>query len=246
MIIDIHTHNTDGWVGSLATLSAKQGIGRLVLLGDVLRYGEQPTPEEVSRINQDTLACVNQYPDRMRGFCFLNPGNPPDLLEEEAVRCLSRSEFIGIKLEISTNVRSLKLDPLMKILERFDVPLLQHCWYKSVDRYSGESDPSDVADLAKRFPRVKIIMAHLCGCRERGVEDIADCPNVWIDTSGGQPEAGFIEYAVRRIGARRLLYGSDAPYRDFGCQLAKVREAAISAADRELILWKNAEELFSW
>jgi predicted TIM-barrel fold metal-dependent hydrolase len=50
-------------------------------------------------------------------------------------------------------------------------------------------------------------MAHLCGCGYRGVEFIADFPNVYVDTSGGQAEDGFLQYAVKRIGANRLLYG---------------------------------------
>ena len=246
MIIDIHTHNITNSVDTAAAAAIAAGIDRFVMLGDVLRCGESPTPEEVRAINNDTLADVRRYCDKARGFCFLNPDNPPEFLEEESARCLSLPEFAGIKLEISVNVRSPKLDPVMRILERYDMPLMQHCWYKTVDKFAGESDPSDVAHLARRFPRVKIIMAHICGCRERGIEDIAELPNVWVDTSGGQPEAGFIEYAVRRIGARRLLYGSDAPYRDYGCQLAKVREADIPESARRLILGENAEELLAW
>ena len=246
MVLDIHTHNLAGRTDTVVAEAERHGIDRIVLLGDVLRHGALPSPEEIRQINDDTLADVRRYPEKTRGFCFLNPANPPEFLKEEAIRCLELPEFIGIKLEISVNVRSPKIAPLMGILENFNAPLLQHCWYKTVDKYPGESDPSDVADLARRFPGVRIIMAHLCGCRERGVEDIADCPNVWVDTSGAQPEAGFIEYAVRRIGARRLLYGSDAPCRDFGCQLAKICEAAVSESDRIRILGKNAEELLSW
>ena len=89
-------------------------------------------------------------------------------------------------------------------------------------------------------------MAHLCGCSDRGVELVADCPNVHVDTSGSQPEAGLVEYAVKRLGARRVLYGSDAPGRGFGPQLAKVLGAAISDADRERILALNARELLQW
>ena len=246
MIIDIHTHNFAGKAEAVAASAAHFGIDRFILLGDVLRYGTLPSPDEVRKINDDTLSYVRRYAGRARGFCFLNPDNPAEFQKSEIRRCLEMPEFCGVKLEISVNVRSEMLAPIMEELERFDRPLMQHCWYKTVDKYPGESDPADVADLAQRYPRVKIIMAHLCGCRERGVEDIADCPNVFVDTSGAQPEAGFIEYAVKRIGAKRLLYGSDAPCRDFGCQLAKVREAEISETDRDLILWKNAKELLSW
>lgn len=132
---------------------------------------------------------------------------------------------------------------LMEELERRNRPLLQHCWFKTVNKYEHESDPIDVAVLAKRYPKVKIVMAHLCGCGYRGVEYIADCPNVYVDTSGGQPEDGFIQYAVKRIGADRLLYGSDAPCRDFGAQIHKVTDAGLNSSDLQKIMYTNALEL---
>ena len=53
-----------------------------------------------------------------------------------------------------------------------------------------------MADLAGRHPGVTIIMAHLSGAGVRGVLDVLPCKNVCIDTSGGQPLAGLVEYAV--------------------------------------------------
>lgn len=246
MIIDIHTHNFTGRTEAVVTAAKQHGIDRIVFLGDVFRFGLYPAPEEIRKINDATLADVRRHPDFCRGFVFLNPGNPPDALREELKRCFRHFEFIGVKFEASLNCRSPKLAPVMEFLAETGRPLLQHTWYKTVGRLPCESDPSDVAVLARRYPEVKIVMAHLCGCGHRGVEDIADLPNVVIDTSGAQPEAGLVEYAVRQLGAERVVYGSDASCRDFGCQLAKIRDAAISAADRERILWKNAKELLSW
>ena len=70
--------------------------------------------------------------------------------------------------------------------------------------------------------------------------DIADLPNVLVDTSGSQPEAGMVEYAVRHLGAERVVYGSDWPIRDFGTQVARVLSAEISDEAKELILRGNA------
>jgi hypothetical protein len=86
-------------------------------------------------------------------------------------------------------------------------------------------------------------MAHLNGVRERGIQDIADCPNVYIDTSGGEPESALIEYAIQVIGAERIVYGSDAPIRDFAVQLGKVLGANLTREQYEGILWKNIERI---
>ncbi len=246
MILDIHTHNFAGQAEDVAAAALRNGVDRFIFLGDVLRHGALPTPEQIRSVNDDTLADVRRHAGYCRGFCFLNPDNPVDFIVEEAERCLAMPEFIGIKMEISVNCRSPKMDPIMEILQSHDAPMLHHCWYKTVSGYPGESNPADIADLARRFPKVRIVMAHLCGVRFRGVEDIADCPNVWVDTSGAQPEAGFIEYAVKRIGARRLVYGSDASCRTFGCQIAKVMEADITDREREMIFSENAREVLKW
>jgi predicted TIM-barrel fold metal-dependent hydrolase len=52
-----------------------------------------------------------------------------------------------------------------------------------------------------------------------------------------------VAYAVQELGARRVLFGSDATGRDFGAQLGRVTGAAIPAPARRRILWENAREL---
>ena len=83
-------------------------------------------------------------------------------------------------------------------------------------------------------------MAHLNGVGHRGIEAIADVPNVVVDTSGGDPESGMVEAAVSRLGAQRVVYGSDAPIRHFGVTMNKVLGADIADADKHAILWDNA------
>ena len=243
-IFDIHTHNmVHRGTAELYEQARAHGIGRLLLLGDVLRHGETPNADQVREINDDTLAEVRAHGDFVDGFCFMNPALDPEFIRGELARCFAEPGMRGVKLEIALCCRSPLMRTLMEELEKYGRPLLQHCWFKTVGKYPNESDPADVAVLAKRYPNVKIVMAHLCGCGYRGVECIADCPNVYVDTSGGQPEDGFLQYAVRRIGADRLLYGSDAPCRDFGCQLNKVLNAGLSSAELEKILFRNAMEL---
>ena len=73
--------------------------------------------------------------------------------------------------------------------------------------------------------------------------DVADCPNVCVDTSGSQPVADMLEYAVEKLGAERIVFGSDVPVRDFPSQLGKVYGAKLRRRDRRLILGGNAERL---
>jgi predicted TIM-barrel fold metal-dependent hydrolase len=52
-----------------------------------------------------------------------------------------------------------------------------------------------------------------------------------------------VEKAVEVLGAERVLYGSDAPGRNYAAQLAKVQYAEISEADKALVLGGNAVRL---
>ncbi|MEC8933001.1 MAG: amidohydrolase family protein, partial [Candidatus Latescibacterota bacterium] len=77
----------------------------------------------------------------------------------------------------------------------------------------------------------------------RGVEEVVDCDNVYVDTSGGDPEWGMTELAVERLGAHRVVFGSDAPIRHFGVSLAKVLGADLDEAQKERILWANLRSI---
>ena len=86
-------------------------------------------------------------------------------------------------------------------------------------------------------------MPHITGCGMRGIQDVAELPNVWVDTSGGQPVTGITEYAVKTLGASRVLFGSDVPYRDFSSQWGRVVGANIKEMEKKWILGMNAMEL---
>lgn len=160
----------------------------------------------------------------------------------------------AIKLWIAVNARDARLDAVAEMAAQHDLPIFFHAWYKSFDpgkerrlkelaagseSYS-ESNGSDIAHLASRHPETSIVMLHLPGVRQRGVLDIAPYPNVCIDTSGGQPVAGLVEYAVEKLGAERVLYGSDYYCRSFATQLGRVWDADISDDQKAAILWRNS------
>jgi hypothetical protein len=61
--------------------------------------------------------------------------------------------------------------------------------------------------------------------------------------SGFDPTVGFVEMAVRELGAERVVYGSDAGGRSFASQLAKVQGADSPAEAKRLILAGNLRRL---
>jgi hypothetical protein len=158
-------------------------------------------------------------------------------------RCIAGGPLLGVKQEIAVNARSELHDPMMEHCVKLDCLLLHHCWYKSTGQSGEESDPADIAHLARRHPRARIIMAHMMGCGIRGMSDIAACENVCVDFSGSPPVAGIFEYALEVLGPARILYGSDFPIRDFATQLGKLESQEIPVEAREAIVCKNLHRL---
>jgi uncharacterized protein len=246
-IIDIHTHpqwrDPINEMAEMLRVADTVGIEKIVVLGGNLGFGYQPSEAQVREINDLTAKLIRAWPDRLVGFCRLNAGHAPAFLDEEITRCVCGAGFKGIKLAVWPNARSSALDPVMQKAADLRVPVLHHCWYKTVQKYEGESDPTDMAHLAARFPDVPIIVAHLTSIGRRGVEDIRPYPNLYVDTSGSQAYSGILEYALDRLGADRILFGSDVPGRDFAVQLGRIHGVAMPDEDRDKILRGNAVTL---
>jgi predicted TIM-barrel fold metal-dependent hydrolase len=249
-IIDIHTHpimrqdkRDRAGAAQLIRRARDHGIVHLVALGDVLAFGRSPTELQVRRINNETAALMQAYPDFVTGFCYLNPTLDERVVRQEIARCAALG-FRGLKLEIANNARDECMTPLMEEAEQRGLLVLQHAWSMTKIRERRfHTDPEDVATLARRFPNVTIIMAHLTGCGVRGVLAVKSCRNVFVDTSGAAPEAGIVEYAVEQLGAERVIYGSDVPIREFGVTIARITGSRLSAETQRMILHDNARAL---
>lgn len=250
-VFDIHTHPTfEGKNTTLAQIDEIVAYGRslgvegMVVLGDVLLYGRLPSVQEVQEINNKTAELVEWYPDYFKGFCFLNPLLGEAFVVDETERCIKDMGFTGIKLEICNNARDDCMGPVMNQALKLRVPVLQHSADQTIiQEREFHTDPADTAWLGRQYPDVPIIMAHLTACGYRGVREIMDIGNVWIDTSSYPPVAGLVEYAVQHLGAHRVLYGSDLIIRDLPVQIGRVLSACITEEQKQDILYNNAAQL---
>jgi hypothetical protein len=251
-IIDAHTHPvfmhdgaTPAAARRLVAHGRAHGIVRMVALGDVLVHGRLPTAAQCRRINDETAQLVRWHPDYFLGFICLNPTLGARAVEREVERCVTHHGFRGIKLEISNNARDACMAPVMAAARRRGLVVLQHTWSQTnIRQRRYHSDPADTALLARRHPDVPIIMAHLTGCGYRGVLEAKGLPNLFVDTSGAYPEAEILDFAVRELGAERILYGSDLPIRETSVTVGRVLGARLTPAQRRLILHDNAANLF--
>ena len=201
-----------------------------------------PTPDEFIKSNDMVIKLAENNPKLVYGFCYVNPIYIKEsLLEME--RCVSSYGMVGVKLWLGCRCNDERIFPIVEKAIELNVPILQHAYLRLTDNLPGESYPIDVAFLASRYPQTKIIMAHIGHDWQKGIAEIKDYSNVWVDTSGLDPESGLLEHTVDSLGVDRVLYGSDAPGRDVLCQIGKVVSSDISEADMMKVLNDNAVKL---
>lgn len=250
MIWDLHCHlsGVDGRtpnerMAQLITYADRMGVERLVVFMG-FPWSQDPTPDEFRRQNDQVLQALSHWHDRASGFAYLNAKYPRESLEE-LDRCVRDGPMVGIKLWVARKCADDALDPIIRRAGQLHAAVYQHTWYKVGGNLPGESTPADLAQLAGRHPEVPLICGHTGGDWELGIRAIRAQPNVSIGIGGSDPTAGFVEMAVRELGAERVLYGSDIGGRSFASQLAKVRGAEIPESAKKSILGGNLKRMLS-
>lgn len=226
----------------LATAARRAGVERLCLFSLHPVSQCEPNPAQWREANDYVLRMRDALPGVFLPFCYVNPAFPEEAVAE-IERCVVREQMVGVKIWVARRAIDPKLDPILSKATTLGVPVLQHAWRKTIGQLEGESRPADVADLARRHPQARIIMAHLNGVNPRGLDEVVEWPNIAVDTSGGDPESGMVELAAGRLGANRVLYGSDAPIRHFAVSLSKILSADLPESLKREMLWNNAARL---
>jgi uncharacterized protein len=218
------------------------GIERL-LLSQGYCAELHPTPDQFREENDRVMAAVRRFPGRSYGSVYLSPAYP-EFSVREFNRCVRDGPMVSIgEVEADKPCSVPEMDVIVERAASMKVPILQHTWLKAGGNEPGESTPYDVVAIARRHPEVQFVCVHTGGDWERGIRIIRDTRNVSAEIAGSNPTSGFVEMAVRELGAERVIYGSDAGGRSFASQLGKVLGAEIPDSAKELILGGNLRRL---
>ena len=220
------------------------GIERL-LLSQGYSANLHPTADQLREENDRVLRAVRRFPDRSFGSVYLSPAHP-EFSVQEFDRCVRDGPMISVgELEADKPCNVPEMEPIVERAASMKAIVLQHTWLKTGGNEPGESTPYDVVELAKRHPDVQFVCIHTGGDWERGIGIIRTTKNVSAEIAGSNPTSGFVEMAVRELGAERVIYGSDVGGRSFASQLAKVIGADIPESAKALILGGNLRRLLT-
>lgn len=243
-IIDMHVHlHDDESFRFTVDLERSAGVEKVVVSClDPPDGVYKPSPEQFRENNARVHEWMRREEGFVEGWVYVNPEHREASLDE-IDRGVNEYGMTGIKLECGCVCVDPRYRPIMEKAAALSVPILQHTWYKATGCIPGESIPSDVARLAREFPEVTIVMAHLGGDWQRGVKAVRDLPNVLVDICGSIVDCGMIEEAVLSLGAERVLFGTDLPDIGFWTNFGKVEGAEITPEEKHLILYENAKRL---
>jgi predicted TIM-barrel fold metal-dependent hydrolase len=189
--------------------------------------------------NDKVAQAMRDHPRRLIGFACVNPRYGLDAVEELR-RGILELGLKGLKLHPWVQTFSCTdnmLNPLFEEITKLEIPVLIHTGY---DIFSG---PLSVADLARRYPKVPIIMGHsgCCGLWYDAIKAAKRRENLYLETSGNLSVA--IEKMVDNVGSDRVLFGSDMPWVNSAMEVLKVRKLNLTDQDKDLILGGNIERL---
>lgn len=204
--------------------------------------------EKLAQSNPDViLKPLERWPDLLLGMIQLNANDVRASLDA-LNRWLRDGPMLGVYFPgggpgaMTCSHRN--FFPLVERIIELRGVIMQHTWFKTGGKQGpGESTPSELAELAAKYPEQKFLCAHAGGEWEQGIRAVAATPNILVETSGFDATAGFIEMAVRELGAERIVFGSHLPSRSLGTELGKIVGADISENDRKLILGENYRRL---
>ena len=67
--------------------------------------------------------------------------------------------------------------------------------------------------------------------------------NVLLEFAGSDPHSGSVDYAVRELGADRVVWGGHGPSRSYATELGKVLDSNLTRAERMKVFGANFRKL---
>jgi len=235
-------------IEALLPLVERAALKKLCYFADVGLGTASPAIEAWVSTHPDQIdEPLRRWPELMLGMIQLNARDVPRSLVA-LDRWLRDGPMVGVYFPGSAPAGLPCTHPdVARLVERvaeLGGSIMMHTWYKTGEAGPPHgSTPSDLAELAARFPGQTFICAHAGGNWELGLRAVRELPNVVVETSGFDATAGFLEMAVRELGAERVVFGSHLPSRSLGTELGKILFAGLDENQKRLVLGGNFRRL---
>lgn len=203
--------------------------------------------------NDYILESISRYPDRLVGFCAIQPtAGEAALIEIE--RC-ARGGARGIG-ELRPDMQGFALGdvnllkPLVEVAREQGLILLTHSSEPVGHQYPGKGTvtPELLYSFIASFPELPLVCAHWGG----GLPFYALMPevsaalgSVYFDTAATSLLYDFsiFNHVVDILGADKILFGTDYPLLSQSKQMQRIQSLNLPDETKRMILGGNAERL---
>jgi uncharacterized protein len=240
MIIDAHCHagRGDGLTGPWDTNAPLEEYLRRAAAAGIERTVVFPTfHSDYRAANRELRRIVRKHERRLIGFAFVNAvrdrGRVHDLVRE----AVEEHGFRGLKVHRHDARLSREI---CEAARRYALPVLYDVM--------GEIGPIEL--FASEYRDVTFIIPHLGSfaddwrAQRACIDMLVRHPNVCTDTSGVR-RFDLLREAVRRAGARKVIFGSDGPWLHPAVELCKVRALELPKEEEDAIAGGNVMRLLS-
>jgi uncharacterized protein len=238
MIIDCHCHagkgdlltgpwDTNAPLQKYLLRAKKAGIQKTVIFS--------PFHSNYGLANINTARIAQKYPGRFLCFAFVHAMREKGQILKSVEYAVTQLGFCGIKVHRLDGPLSREV---CEAASRFHIPLLYDP--------AGQADIIDL--LVPEYPQVNFIIPHLGSFADdwrthlRVIDQMVRYPNVFTDTSGIR-RFDYLEQALNRAGAHKILFGTDGPWLHPGLELHKIRLLRLSAKEEAQITGGNLLKL---
>lgn len=205
----------------------------------------KPQDYHLGPMNEFVADRVARNRDRLVGLCRVDPWQR-EAAVEEVRRGLVELRACGLYLdpwEENFQANDDEVAPLVEEARNYRCPVVVNAGHARV------SHPTQIWDLARRFPDVQFVACNggqinICGmllCETRRM--LEACANVVIETAGAYRE-DFLEEIVTEVGEERVLFASGSPVYDLEFEMSRVQLAHLSASQKGKMWGSNAQAVF--
>lgn len=205
--------------------------------------------EAIEGHNRYVYEAMQQYPDKILGFGWADPTVGVDHAKAMVKVCTEEYGLYGVKLNGAQNFY--KVDdpelalPVIEEIARAGARLAFHIGPDAYER----THPLRAERIARMYPEMTILMVHMgmtnWEMNQAVVEVAARCPNMML--IGSATDAKAVLYAIDVLGAERVCFGSDGPFRRPHVVRATYEAALqdeVSEDDRALVMGGNIARIF--
>ena len=208
---------------------------------------QPPYMRGIEEATQYVRRAAEKFPERLLPFGWVDPHFPMEECMSLCRRCLYDYDFFGVKFNGAQNSFNMEryeqIAPLIDEIAKAGKVIAFH-----VGDENNDTHPVKIAEIAKRWPQLNILMVHMGGAASNMenacIEVAAQYSNMYL--VGSSVDYPYVLKAIRTLGADRVMFGSDMPFSMMEADAAGYRaflDAYCTETEKKLVMGGNAVRL---